>query len=179
MPHVEDLVDRRHLIHFYHYNIRKYCNRPYDHNQRMWYALELCVGPNDTLIHMGDLCFSSPWRTKKIFERLPGFKKILVEGNHDKRSGAIKCPWDIIIRKCKQPYLFEYQGIQIYLAHTPTKHNFPDGSIYIHAHSHEKGIPVRWDGNTLIIHSSVEQWDYWPINLNKIIGLKQNANKAI
>ncbi len=75
--------------HFFHNNIIKYCDRPYDTVEEMNEDLinkwNRVVGQSDTVYHIGDLSFAGYDRTKTILERLNG-EIILHIGNHDRRK---------------------------------------------------------------------------------------------
>ena len=79
------------IRHYYHKNIIRYCDRPFEsveemhetliknHNDNVW--------ANDTVIHCGDFSFGSKERTQKeIISRLDG-KHIFLKGDHDKWLG--------------------------------------------------------------------------------------------
>lgn len=75
--------------HFFHNNIIKYHNRPFDTTSEMNKHIINCynerVTNNDLCIHLGDLmyCYGSNFEDLKIiFKELNG-RKVLVRGNHD------------------------------------------------------------------------------------------------
>jgi calcineurin-like phosphoesterase family protein len=154
--------------HWYHKNIIAYCGRPTDCDDRMWKNIQV-VGPDDVLIHLGDVALVNPSHAQNIVDRLPGFCKILVQGNHDKRSRIHKCSWDLVIPPPDQPYVIDdWCEVPIYLTHRlPEK--YPEYGILIHGHIHEKGVPVHWRGRLMVINTSVEQHNYCPISLSSII----------
>lgn len=76
----------RHLIHFSHENIIRFCKRPFSSVEEMdetiirnWNAK---VKPGDRVYHCGDFCFGNREDILKMTRRLHGHI-ILVEGNHD------------------------------------------------------------------------------------------------
>jgi len=75
--------------HFFHNNIIKYCNRPYDSveemNEDLINAWNKVVGSNDKVYHLGDISFAGYDRTKEVLKRLNG-KIVLHVGNHDRRK---------------------------------------------------------------------------------------------
>ena len=161
--------------HFYHRNIIEYCGRPSDHNERMWENLK-AVQEDDTLIHLGDVAWGGRKRTHPLVDRLPGGRKVLVEGNHDKRSKTQRAEgWSRVIRPVNQPLVlsgfthYDMQAPDIYLAHRPKDVPPIPGAICIHGHTHEKGVPVRWHEDCLVINACVEQWDYKPIRVFDIL----------
>jgi len=75
--------------HFYHFKIIRYCNRPFEDEDKMNFEMEkrwsILVQPEDVLIHVGDLTAGLKGRKealKALITRLPG-RKVLVKGNHD------------------------------------------------------------------------------------------------
>ena len=76
--------------HFNHFNIIKYCNRPYATIKEMNDALiknwNDCVDDNDIVFFLGDFCFARPSEafevTKRLTSALKGYK-VIVKGNHD------------------------------------------------------------------------------------------------
>lgn len=73
--------------HFWHRNIIKYSNRPFDSVEEMNEAIidnwNSVVGPDDTVFHLGDVALG-PWSEwAGTLSRLNGYK-ILVVGNHER-----------------------------------------------------------------------------------------------
>ena len=73
-------------LHFYHKNICKYCNRPYESVEEMnegiiqnWNSV---VKDDDIVFVLGDLGFCGSEKLMPLIERLKG-KKYVVQGNHD------------------------------------------------------------------------------------------------
>jgi len=158
--------------HFYHNNIIKYCGRPEDHNDRMWTALNHQVGPEDTLIHLGDVV----WHGRSDFQRwvvdlLPGATKILLQGNHDPRRVRNYSGWDHMVKVHEQPFRVQGFDIPILMAHRPQNVPIEENSLVIHGHIPEKGVPVRWEGTSMIVNACVEQWNYGPIPLDNLIDM--------
>lgn len=176
--------------HFLHRNIIKYCGRPTNCDEIMWEKLKV-VGPEDTLIHLGDVCFRQHRsKAKEIFDKLPGKVKILVKGNHDKKQPILKCGWDAIYDE----YKFEYEGLRFHLQHRPFRKAYepqkvywkrlllqisadifhrpsglPDVDIICHGHIHELGQRYRWQEEKLITNCCVEHWGFGPIPLSELV----------
>jgi len=159
--------------HFYHESIVEYCGRPEDHNERMWAALEECVTGEDTLIHLGDVVlFRKTPELRATVDRLPGGKKILLQGNHDHRKVRNYAGWDRVVKIEDQPLVYTMpKDCCIYLAHRPREAPIRPNSLVIHGHIHEKGVPVRWHGTCMVVNACVEQWNYRPILLDDLISL--------
>lgn len=155
--------------HLGHRNITKYCGRPADWTERLWENVFRLVKPCDTLIHLGDYAF----RQRRddldvIWARMPSCRRILVMGNHDKRSRCQKLPWDAVVTPGAQPLTAGYKGTVVLLSHRPGL--APEGfkGINIFGHIHEKGQRLRWDGPTLHVNACVEHWEYRPFTLAEV-----------
>lgn len=64
-------------------------NRPFatieEHDEALIANWNAAVRPDDTVWHLGDLCYRCPEdRARSIFARLNGRRRFLVRGNHDK-----------------------------------------------------------------------------------------------
>jgi len=72
--------------HFGHYNVIKYCNRPFTSVQQMDEIMILkwneTVLPEDEIYYLGDFAMKS-FLVPKILPRLNG-RKYLIMGNHDR-----------------------------------------------------------------------------------------------
>lgn len=139
--------------HFFHGNIIKYCNRPFNSYQEMnefmikqWNEI---ISPNDIVIHLGDFAFRN--KANLIRPKLNGII-ILVKGNHDlsisDKDGFIIVDGDLIINN-------------LILSHRPLE-TIPKGFKNIHGHIHDK---ESYFG----INVSVERTEYKPIKLSQFL----------
>lgn len=85
--------------HYFHSNIIRFCNRPYENVEEMNNALienwNSVVGEDDTVFHLGDFSFSHRKHENEIiFNELKG-TKVLILGNHDK-DAVTSLPWDAV-----------------------------------------------------------------------------------
>lgn len=75
--------------HFYHGNVLKFCNRPFDSIKEMNTALinawNQKVGENDIVFHLGDFCWGNASQWNTILEQLNG-RIYLTLGNHDMKN---------------------------------------------------------------------------------------------
>lgn len=73
-------------LHFYHKNICKYCNRPFETLDEMHETLinnwNNVVKETDTVFILGDIGFCGYEKLEALVSRLNG-KKYLIQGNHD------------------------------------------------------------------------------------------------
>lgn len=130
-------------LHFGHKNIMKFCpqNRGHftDTDQmreemiRMWNER---VSEGDLVYILGDVAFLSAADAVKIMRRLNG-RKILVEGNHDR-----KLLNDLVFRSCFEEvhkYLWiTYNGVQVVMCHFPFLEwdQMHRGSLHFFGHLH-------------------------------------------
>lgn len=77
--------------HFAHENILKFEaeKRPFksieEHDEYLINGWNALIKPDDTLIHLGDVCFKSATKIDEIMPQLNG-RKLLVRGNHDTQN---------------------------------------------------------------------------------------------
>lgn len=73
-------------LHFWHKNICKYCNRPFETMEEMHEALinnwNSVVKEDDTVFLLGDMGFCGYDKLEPLMSQLNG-KKYLIQGNHD------------------------------------------------------------------------------------------------
>lgn len=160
--------------HFSHFNIIKYCNRPFATAEEMdakiiqnWRDI---VGEKDIIWHLGDVALG-PMKDKdkltELIRSLPGYK-ILILGNHDHSDinrwrdiGFSEVyPFPVIIEK-----FFILSHDIMFLNENVPLHN-------IHGHLHDKTINSKCYTNV-----SVECTDYKPVNLDELIKKIAEKNK--
>lgn len=165
--------------HFFHYNIIKYCNRPFksleEMNETIIQNWNKRVKPEDTIFHLGDLAFKyapseTPDAPKKgveqILSRLNG-KIILLEGNHDTRNGA---------KTIIETMVINHGGYKIFLTHNP---NYARINFHFNfcGHLHGKYGKFIQKEKSVIVDLSVENWHYTPVTINEIIAEYQKWSK--
>lgn len=73
-------------LHFWHKNICKYCNRPFETTEEMNQALinnwNSVVKEDDIVFVLGDMGFCGYDKLEPLMSQLNG-KKYLIQGNHD------------------------------------------------------------------------------------------------
>lgn len=88
--------------HFYHKNIIRYCNRPFESIEEMNAALiknwNETINDDDIVIFCGDFCFCRTAEKKEVTTALTNQlngHKVIVKGNHDfKQLKYTECGWD-------------------------------------------------------------------------------------
>jgi len=145
--------------------------RPPDFEQRIIDGFGVLT-KDDTLIHLGDICFGKPATVhREIIEPLP-CKKILVIGNHDnKRDEWYKSHgWDEVYQT------YTYEGIMF--THKPSTTlnfcwRFPNievMDINIHGHLHNTGHhDDEFDLQPWHKLLAIEEWDYKLVKLNDFV----------
>lgn len=181
--------------HFGHKNIIKYCERPFKDFTHMDEVLinnwNSVVGDTDVVYHLGDVALGVYDRWAGIFERLNGYK-VLIVGNHDRifAGNAQKIfdrHYDDYANWFDEFYA-NYVGLSlgdtiVNLSHFPYDGDSHDGDRYteyrlsdegvtlIHGHTHSTGRVSRSKRNTLQIHVGADAWDYTPVPEETIIQL--------
>jgi calcineurin-like phosphoesterase family protein len=178
-------------LHLGHWNIARYCGRPFkdlDHMDaaliRNWNAR---VKNEDTVYHLGDFCFKNSQGGKEgeggmtkayEYEKQLNGKIIHLKGNHDKNNGVCSILTTAII---------ETAGLEIMLTHVPPETTFaiPDFcDVVFCGHVHEK-----WKIKVLdypqsrekfyLINVGVDVWGFMPVDINEIMaywkGFKRNG----
>ena len=160
--------------HFFHTNILKYCNRPFESVEAMNEALvanwNSVVGPDDHVYHLGDFCFGNVEKWNWCLEGYPYPDRLnghihLILGNHDPervfREGTLLERFDSI----------DFQKIIIVEGWTVIMNHFPFSSfsnnvdhkvmeLFGHIHSGPEGIGnVMLDGRTL-------QWNQYDVGVD-------------
>lgn len=154
--------------HFGHDAIIEYCGRPQDHEKRIlngWKNLK----ESHILIHLGDICW---YDNKGIHEKYIAplkCKKILIKGNHDKKSYAwyMNHGWDFAC----DSFTMRSHGLHIIFSHKPLSWDgYFDVNIHGHLHNtrhHEdKLLGIQQHG---CYGLSIEIEDYKLVPLDKIL----------
>lgn len=148
--------------HFNHYNILKYCNRPFETIEEMnktiiknWNSV---VRSEDIVWFLGDLALGNREVCREIVGKLNGRKR-MVKGNHDNWT-------DEFYRSIGFEYVSKYPIIlkehKIILCHTPPEKVQGD-YFYIFGHVHDKIAQIEIDNPQQCKCVSVERINYTPI----------------
>jgi calcineurin-like phosphoesterase family protein len=165
--------------HFFHHNIIKYCGRDANHNAIMVKRWNSVVGPRDTVLHLGDVCFTrDPAKRQRFFEQVgPSLngKVFVILGNHDDAKDVPRFEaigWTVI-----RPFNMVYNGFEVSFDHYPTAKGLiakGEHHIRVHGHIHNNGYQhVRTKrkehkryGN---VNVSVEVIDYTPQPIERLL----------
>lgn len=154
--------------HFFHENIKKFCNRPDDWQAKfidLWHEM---INPEDQVLHLGDVAMG-PHSQKlgaALLPSLPG-NKYMLRGNHDHQTDewyhAAGFP---VVGEDSKFYMF-WNNQKVLLSHYPDCKEF-QWNINIHGHIHNNGYapgtPYKDYRNV-----SIEVVAYRPVRLKDIL----------
>lgn len=153
-------------LHFGHYNIIKYCNRPFlsveDMDNEMIKRWNSKVSPNDIVYVVGDFAISkSP---SYYFQKLNG-KKHLIKGNHDGKK-TLSLPWNSISDLLEIKYNNKTIVCCHYAMRVWNKKHY--GTLHAYGHSHNT-LPA-WEG---ALDVGVDAHNFYPISVDEFINMTQ------
>jgi calcineurin-like phosphoesterase family protein len=164
--------------HWLHDNIVKYCGRPEDHNDRMVKNWNSVVGPDDVVLHLGDLAYGvrdydtggqdqekTKWMLNPYISVLNGHK-YLIKGNHDNFPDS----WyeDLGFTIVDSYFSVRYRKQRVTFTHVPVVLTYKN-EINCHGHVHNtsfSGLTKRH------LNMSVEVIDYTPKLITKALDYK-------
>lgn len=171
--------------HYGHFNIIKYCNRPFRDAEHMTEELvsryNAQVGSQDSVLWLGD-CFFSADSAERILPRLNG-DKWLLRGNHDKKVSDLaflRAGFEAVFSQHFSAFIAEvpvryshypyagYSEDKRYLDRRPVRE---EGVVLIHGHTHE---PHRLTPSGTV-HVGVDAWDYGPAPYGEVLALVRKA----
>jgi calcineurin-like phosphoesterase family protein len=176
-------------LHFWHKNICKYCNRPYESVEEMNEAIiqnwNAVVQEDDVVFVLGDLCFCGIEKLRLLISQLKG-NIFLIQGNHDSDKVVNKLYEEGLIKdyfKLLEVTIVndeECPNQQLTLCHFPMIdwYNKEKGAWMVHGHQHQlpetpSCSPKHWD-------VGLDKNEMTPINFEqlKINITKQYLNNA-
>lgn len=168
--------------HFGHENVIKYSKRPFADKHEMNEALirnwNAMVKPDDTIYHLGDVCFMGVTEAQKTFDRLNG-KIHLIYGNHDqviKKNKSLQARFETICEyyELNIPDASCERGSQkIVLCHFPmiSWNKMGRGAIMLHGHCHGN---LKYPFVGRILDVGVDVHNQTPITYDQV---KKHMNK--
>ena len=167
--------------HYGHDKMVEYCGRPANFEKQITVNWKKMVKPEDVIIHLGDVCIGSDPLYNHGITWLPG-RKILVRGNHDKKSIAwyFNAGWDFVC----DSFSMEFAGKNILFSHQPKEIGKFD--LNIHGHFHNQ-LPRLLRGEWVVsgekernhydlailtdkhLNLSIEETNYQPVLLESFI----------
>ena len=170
-------------LHFWHKNICKYCNRPYETIEEMnqgiidnWNSV---VKEDDTVFILGDLGFCGIEKLRPLMSQLKG-KIILIQGNHDSDYVMSTLYHEKIINNFDRLMSITIVGDEecpnqeLILCHFPMIdwYNKEKGSWMIHGHQHQ--LPETPSCSAVHYDVGVDKNNWMPISFEQ---LKINITK--
>lgn len=155
--------------HFFHENVIKFCNRPYETVEEMNYKLiknwNHVVGPEDHLWFLGDFSFGTVEKTEQILYQLNGIKH-LITGNHDRKGRCQKLKWDKFFVDQHDYYRLKVGTNKFVLCHFPFS-SWERGYINLHGHWHS--TPKDYHSKYMQHDVGVDMNNYYPISMEDAI----------
>jgi calcineurin-like phosphoesterase family protein len=154
-------------FHFGHFNIIRYCNRPFKTTEEMDACIvdriNQCVKPNDTLYFLGDFCMGSVEKVVAYRNRLKCKTIHFVEGNHDKVTRKLQSEfssWSSLseIHVGKQGIILCHYAMRSWL-------HSGRGSWQLYGHSHGN-LPV--EPLSLSMDVGVDTHDFHPWHFDEV-----------
>ena len=159
--------------HFGHTKMIEYATRPFKDLKEMDETIinncNEIVSEDDILFFLGDFCMKrsseasdAPQNAFDYYRNQLKCKNIVfIGGNHDANNGT-KTPIESVE--------ILHGGSRIHLTHNP-KHANEDFKFNYCGHCHgNEGTFRKLGRKSVIVDISVENWDYYPININDING---------
>ena len=118
--------------HFNHLKLEEWGGRSGDWQETLWEGMT-SIPEGDVLIHLGDICIGEDSVIHESIALLK-CKKILVRGNHDKKSAQwyYEHGWDFVCDGLE----LQFHGHYLYLSHRPQR---PTSYFTYNIHGHTHG----------------------------------------
>jgi calcineurin-like phosphoesterase family protein len=157
--------------HFFHKNIIRYTGRPHGSIWHMDDDLKAkwneTVGPDDTIIVVGDLAFGNAGAKEELLKELNGYK-VLVKGNHDEtRAKMMRAGFSEAYLELWGSVMVDGEPLTYLMRHVPCVDQkiLDRFDLMICGHVHEKWVyspPKTYNVGT-------DQWDFRPQRLKDIL----------
>jgi len=153
-------------LHFWHWNILEFSDRPYPDLYTMHEHLLLnhneIVGKDDIVIWGGDVGFKATGVLNEMLAEYNGYK-ILIVGNHDFNGKKLR---KLDFDETHLIYTIETPEVGMVFTHYPM-YNVPEDWVNIHGHLHAFPNPVSNHPRHININCEVQ--GYKPRDLDEII----------
>jgi calcineurin-like phosphoesterase family protein len=161
--------------HYYHENIIRFSNRPFDTIEAMNEALierwNAKIKKGDLVYHLGDFALKcSPQDANSILDRLNG-QIILIRGNHEsvaeqvkERFAAVKDYDEITVKDADAPHNGKRKIVLLHYA-MRVWNSSHHGAWHLYGHSHGT-LPD--DPNSLSFDIGVDCWGYAPLSYQEV-----------
>ncbi len=176
-------------LHFYHGNVIRYCNRPFDGYMSMNSALianwNNTVKYNDDVYILGDITMRGPEIVNSLMPALNG-RKHLICGNHDlfvRKESFNATNFEIVTDYHVLNHQIRGKNYMFCLMHYPllTWNHAGRGSIHLHGHIHS--TPEYNNENIrngiLRFDVGVDAHNYSPVSIETVIHMADRARENI
>jgi calcineurin-like phosphoesterase family protein len=123
--------------------------------------------PEDTLIHLGDICIGDDFKWHSMFIMPLPCIKILVRGNHDRKTDSWYRDhgWTVV---CERMYMVLHNKL-VAFTHKPLQGEGFDINVHGHLHlgAHRSG-EHELDERHMLISSELDK--YQPVSLEHVLG---------
>ncbi|MCL2660162.1 MAG: metallophosphoesterase [Acidobacteriaceae bacterium] len=159
-------------FHFGHFNIIRYCKRPFGSIEEMDDALaegvNSCVKPDDVLYYLGDFCLGEATKITAYRKRLACKTIHFIEGNHDRAARKLRnlfASWEVLsqINVAGQRIVLCHYAMRVWPHHV-------QGAWHLYGHSHGN-LPD--DAQALSLDVGVDGHNYRPWHFEEIQTLMQ------
>lgn len=156
--------------HFNHTKLEECGGRSGDWQERLYNGIA-AIPPQDTLIHLGDICIGNDVEVHETLMAKAPARRILVRGNHDTKSASwyLEHGWDFV---CDGFHL-DYMGHMLLITHRPMHPDMWRFTRNIHGHTHGNNHRAEeyheWYTADFHIDISPEVVGYQPILLDTLI----------
>ncbi len=118
--------------HFNHTKLEEWGKRKGDWQDKLWNSLT-SIPEEDILIHLGDICIGDDLEIHQTIIKSIRCKKILVRGNHDKKSVQWyqEHGWDFVV----DSFELIFHGYYLFFSHRPTQ-QMGHYNYNLHGHTH-------------------------------------------
>jgi len=149
-------------LHLGHYNIIRYCNRPFnslnDMNNTLINNWNSTISKHDTVYFLGDLAYGKNSSTDYWLKRLNG-NIIFFRGNHDASDNIRFIDSKIVT----------FESTKFFLTHNPADVPSNWNGWIIHGHAHNNMPMINYQNKS--INVSVEVTNYKPVDIRTILRL--------
>ena len=159
--------------HFFHANIIKYANRPFENtyfmNKTIISNYRKVVREEDEVYFLGDLMMggmAKAGRLTGIINGLPGVKHLIL-GNHDRLK-----PRDIYVSmgfsSVQKRLEVTLEGTEFHMVHNPANALLPNVK-WLCGHIHAHWLSKKNDIGAVIVNVGVDVWDFSPVSLEQVL----------
>jgi calcineurin-like phosphoesterase family protein len=158
--------------HYFHRKIIEYSKRPFRNLEEMHKEMvrrwNERVGPEDTVVHLGDFSFGSFADGRSVLERLNG-RKVIVLGNHDRSAKRMmEMGFEEAHESLSRSDLMP--GLRVFMRHKPPvpvgqhDHQSEGHDVFLCGHVHE-----LWARRGDVINVGVDVSDFRPLTLAELL----------